>query len=282
MPRDPEALRRHMHGMWASVASAWGTYADYADTRGTAVTQRMLALTEPRGGERVLELACGAGGVGLAAARLVGPSGLVVLSDVAAEMTAIAAARSQATGLTNVSTAVRDIERIDEPDESYDVVLCREGLMFAFDPALAAAEMRRVLRPGGRLAIAVWGPRPSNPWLGLVFDAVAAQLGTPMPPPGLPGPFGLDDPNRLGDVLRAGGLVAVEVSELPTPLRDDSFESWWTRTSALAGPLAQRLAGMPEEAKKALRARLEEAVRPYRTVDGLEFPGLNLIGTAKR
>src|SRR5215216_3849271 len=90
--------RRQLHGMWASVAPAWGEHAEYADTRGAAVTDRLLELAAPRPGERALELACGPGGVGIAAARLVGPTGEVVLSDVAAEMTAIAAARRAGRG----------------------------------------------------------------------------------------------------------------------------------------------------------------------------------------
>ena len=196
----------------------------------------------------MLELACGAGGAGLAAAECVAPGGEVVLSDVVAEMTSIAAARAESLGLTNVTTCVLDLEQIDQPDLSYDVVLCREGLMFALDPARAAREIRRVLRPGGRVALAVWGPRERNPWLGVVFDAVSAQLGTPVPPPGVPGPFSLDDASELATLLRGAGLANVVVSELSTPLRASSFDEWWTRTSSLAGPLAGMLAALPEEA----------------------------------
>jgi hypothetical protein len=82
----------------------------------------------------------------------------------------------------------------------------------------------------------------------VVFDAVGAQLGTPVPPPGLPGPFALDDPDRLGGLLTGAGLIEVVVSELPTPLRDSSVEVSWTRTAALAGPLAKRLALLPTDA----------------------------------
>jgi ubiquinone/menaquinone biosynthesis C-methylase UbiE len=101
--------------------------------------------------------------LGLAAAARVAPEGEVVLSDVAAEMTAIAATRAEELGLENVSTRVLDLERIDEPDGSYDVVLCREGLMLVPDPGRAAGEIRRVMRLGGRFALAVWGPRERNP-----------------------------------------------------------------------------------------------------------------------
>src|ERR687892_237584 len=109
-------LRAQLHGMWAAVAPAWAEHAAYADARGTGVAERMLELTAPAPGERVLELACGPGGLGLAAAARVGPGGAVVLSDVAAEMTAIAAARAGALGARNVSTRVLDIEGIEEPD----------------------------------------------------------------------------------------------------------------------------------------------------------------------
>jgi SAM-dependent methyltransferase len=275
-------LRRQLHGMWAAVAPSWGEHADYADTRGAAITAAMLERSAPRPGERVLELACGAGGVGIAAARLVGPAGEVVVSDVAAEMTAIAGARAAALGLGNVRTLTLDLDDLDQPDRAYDVVLCREGLMFALDPAHALAEIRRVLRPGGRVALAVWGPRDRNPWLSVVFDAVGAQLGAPVPPPGIPGPFALDDPDRLARLLAGAGLADVAVTEVPTPLRDASFDAWLTRTTSLAGPLARRLAALPGEARTELRARLREAVRPYETPAGLEFPGVSLLAAGRR
>jgi ubiquinone/menaquinone biosynthesis C-methylase UbiE len=279
---DGGELRAQLHGMWASVAGGWAEHADYVDARGAHVVDRMLELSMPQPGERVLELACGPGGLGLAAAERVAPDGEAVLSDVAAEMTAIAAARAAARGLSNVTTRELDLEHIEEPDGSYDVVLCREGLMFAPDPARAAREIRRVLRPGGRMALAVWGPRERNPWLGIVLDAVSAQLGAPVPPPGIPGPFSLEDAERLTGLLAGADLADVLVGELPVPLRADSFEEWWTRTSALAGPLAKLLASLPEDATQAIRDRAHEAVRAYETPTGLEIPGVTLIASARR
>jgi ubiquinone/menaquinone biosynthesis C-methylase UbiE len=277
-----EALRTHVHAMWAAVADRWAEYADEVDARVDALTEKMLERTAPRLGDRVLELACGPGGAGLAAAERVGAHGTVVLSDVVPQMALIAAARAAERGLVNVRTATLDLEQIDQPDAAYDIVLCREGLMFAVEPDRAAREIHRVLRPEGRLAISVWGPRSENPWLGLVLDEVSGQTGSPVPPPGVPGPFALDDPSRLRDLLVAAGLADVVVDEVPAPLRSPSFEAWWLRTTNIAGPLATILDRLPEEAKAAIATRLRAAVDPYTTPGGLELPGLTLLASARR
>ena len=274
-------LRAHLHGMWAAVAPGWDEHADYVDARSARLTKRMIELADLRPGDRALELACGPGGLGIAAAECVAPGGDVVLSDVVPEMTEAAARRAAALRLNNVSARNRDLEQIEEPDQSFDVVLCREGLMFAADPARAAREIHRVLRPGGRVAIAVWGPRAENPWLGLVLDAVGEQLGTPVPPPGIPGPFSLQDADELAKLLSDAGFAEVTIGEEAVSLRAGSFEEWWTRTRALAGPLAKILESLPGDAVEAIRTRLREATASYETPDGIELPGLTLVATGR-
>jgi SAM-dependent methyltransferase len=273
--------RAHAHGMWGAVSSGWDEHAEYADARAAELTARLLRVAAPAPGDRVLELACGPGGAGLTAAHLLGPASEVVLSDVDAGMVAIARRRADAAGLPQVRTRILDLEDIAEPAGSFDVVLCREGLMFAVDPAGAARELRRVLRPGGRAAVSVWGTRERNPWLGLVLDAVAAQVGRPMPPPGMPGPFALGDAGALATLLRDAGLADVEVTEVDVPLHAASFDEWWQRTSSLAGPLSAVLASMPSPGRDALRARLRTATSAYATADGIDLPGVALAASGR-
>jgi SAM-dependent methyltransferase len=239
-----------------------------------------LERTAPRAGEHVLELACGPGGAGLAAATRVGPDGEVVLSDVVVEMTEIAAARAAARDLGCVRTAVLDLEAIDMPDGAFDVVLCREGLMFAVQPERAAHEIRRVLRANGRTAISVWAERAANPWLDIVLDAVSEQIGAPVPPPGVPGPFSLGDRTRLEALLSGAGFADVVVETIPTPLHADSFDAWWERTLGVAGPLASILRAMSDTSKHELRDRVRDGVGPYIKATGLELPGLVLLASA--
>jgi ubiquinone/menaquinone biosynthesis C-methylase UbiE len=272
--------------MWASVADRWDEHADDVEVRARPLTEAILAAADVRGGERVLELACGPGGAGLAVATklaALGGAGEVVLTDVVPEMTAIAARRVATSGLTNVSTAIRDLEAIDEPDASFDVVVCREGLMFAVEPESAAAEMRRVLRPGGRAVVSVWGERARNPWLGLVLDAVSDEVGMPIPPPGIPGPFALGADDRLGEVLAAGGFGSVDVTEVELPLVASGFGQWWQRTTAVAGPVAGIIAGLPEERRSRLEAAVRTAVEAHTAADGsLCLPGVVLLARAVR
>jgi enediyne biosynthesis protein CalE5 len=278
---DEDEARTRVHTMWAGVADGWAADADFVDRRGTELTARMLDASAIGRGDRVLELACGPGGAGLAAARRVGDSGEVVVSDVVPAMVDIAAARASAQGVANVRARTLDLEAIDEPDASFDAVLCREGLMFAVNPAQAANEMCRVLKPGGRAAIAVWGPHERNPWLGLVFDAVAEVLEVVVPPPGMPGPFALSDAARLPGLLAGAGFEDVAISAVSVPLMTPSFEAWWGRTLVVAGPVAMLLAGLDQAKRTEMEQWLRVATERYRTDAGLELPGLALLASGR-
>lgn len=282
-PRDAELPGRDtaIRDMWGGAAPGWEEHAAYVDARGARVTEAMLEQSAPQPGDRVLELACGPGGVGLAAAERVGPAGVVVLSDLVPEMTRIAASRAQAMGATNVIIRELDLQQIDDPDASYDIILCREALMLVPDPARAAAEIRRVLRPGGRTAVAVWGPRSRNPWLGALFDAVTATTGMPVPPPGIPGPFSLEDDTILRQLLLDAGLEEVAIAEVDETLDVRSLDEWWAIVPALAGPMASLIASLPPDMVAAIRAHGEDALRPYEAASGFHVPGVSIVASGR-
>jgi SAM-dependent methyltransferase len=174
-----------------------------------------------------------------------------------------------------------DLERIDYPEAAFDKVLCREGLMLVPDPASAVRETRRILRADGRAVFAVWGPRDRNPWLGVLFDAVTAQTGLRVPPPGVPGPFSLEAPGALGELLAGAGFTGTAVREIPTPMKASSLDEWWSVVPSLAGPLARVLGSLPAQVSAAIRARVDSAMADFATSDGYELPGLSILGVGR-
>jgi SAM-dependent methyltransferase len=268
-----------MSEMWNGVAPGWEANAQFVDEQLALATEKLLDAAGIVEGNAVLDLAAGPGGAGLAAAERVGPSGTVVLSDVAAEMVAVAARRANAH--RQVSTAVFDQSEIAAEDGHFDAVISRHGLMFVEDAVGAVQEAARVLRPGGRYAAMTWGPRDLNPWLGLVLDAVGEQFGVPFPPPNVRGPFSLDDAVLLTSVLRDGGLLDVQVETIATPMRAASLEAWWERVPKLAGPLAIALAGMEPDVREAIaqRALSAGANASRREGEQIVFAGSVLVGS---
>ncbi len=267
-----------LHAIWSTAAPSWNEHADFVEDRGAVVSAAMLAVADLRLGDDVLELGCGPGGVGIDAARIVGAEGHVVLSDVVPEMTAIAEERTRRHGLRNVVVRELDMEHIDVADASFDKVLCREALMLVADPTAAAQQALRVLRPGGRAVFAVWGSSAANPWLSTLLDAVSAQLGAPIPPPGMPGPFALSGDGALARVLTAAGFANVDVREVATPLHVASIDEWWTVVPSLAGPVATIVNSLPDDVTSAMRADAESALRNYAGAGGFTIPGLSLVG----
>lgn len=268
--------------MWNSVAGAWERNAEFVDAQLAAATMTLLDATHIGPGAAVLDLATGPGGAGIAAAARVGETGRVVLADIAPAM--VEAAGRRAAEFPQITTRRCDQLAIDASDEAFDAVICRHGLMFVDDPADAVREARRVLRPGGRYGAITWDDRAANPWLGLVFDAVSEEFGVPFPPPGIAGPFSLDDPVALTAALSSGGLTDVSVTRVATPMRTASLDSWWDLVPQLAGPLANALAAMEDDVRESIRARALEhgSVAARENHDGIVLDGSVLVASGFR
>jgi SAM-dependent methyltransferase len=258
------------------VAGAWAEQAAdrEAGPPGEAADWMVRAAALAPGG-RVLELACGAGDVGLRAAEVVGPEGRVLCTDFAEPMVEVVRERAAAAGLAQVEARVLDAqEGID--DERFDAVLCRFGYMLMPDPGRALAASHRALVGGGRLALAVWGTAERNPWLSLVFDAVMSTLGAPPPEPGTPGPFALADEDGLRGMIERAGFREVTVEVLSGERRFESTAEWWEGTRDSAGPVAAILRHLDERQVAQIGERALAAGEPY----GGRFPAQIVAASA--
>ena len=216
---DPEALRAELRDRWERAASGWGRRAPRMREFGMPVSRWMIDHAGLQPGQRVLELAAGPGETGLLAAELIRPGGVLISSDAAENMLDVARARARELGIENVEFKRLELEWIDLPTASVDVVMCRWGVMLIVDPEAALREARRVVVPGGRIVLAVWDQPELNPWV-TVTDRVLVERGlTPPPDPDAPGMFALAAPGLLHEMLETAGFleVVVESVELSRP-----------------------------------------------------------------
>jgi SAM-dependent methyltransferase len=281
---DANAYRQASLEGWEEAASGWVRQQQLLLELGAPVSHWMLDAANPQPGERVLELAAGLGETGMLAAELVAPLGGVIVSDQAEAMLDGARKRSIALGLSNVEFQVLNAEWIDLPLASVDVVLCRWGYMLMADPAAALGETRRVLRPGGRLALAVWDSLERNPWALEPAQELIARGLTPAPDPAAerpPGPFALGDRGRVQELLENAGFAEIHVDSVELTRRHSDFDDLWDATLDLSRNFHDAVLSCPQPEIERIKASLAERFAPYTDADGtLTVPGCTLLASA--
>src|SRR5215211_274150 len=161
---DPDAYRQESLENWGHVAAGWEERREWMMGNTAPVNSRLVERLDPQPGQTILEVGAGTGDLGLEVAERLAHGGRVISTDFAPEMVEVARRQSKARNLTNVEHRVLDAEAMDLADDAVDGVVCRWAYMLMADPATALKETRRVLRPGGRLAFAVWRTAERNPW----------------------------------------------------------------------------------------------------------------------
>ncbi len=278
-----EKLRLQNYEVWENIAPSWERRRAFVERAGAPVRDWMVRELAPRPGDTVLELAAGVGETGFEAARIVGAGGRLISSDFSPAMLDAARRRGGELGVDNVDYRVIDAERIELESGSVDGVLCRYAYMLMADPAAALAEAHRVLRPGGRLALAVFGAPQRNPFFALVAMKLAQRGHLPPPDPEGPGLFGMASPERTTRLLEAAGFDEVRVEELPAPrFGFADVDEYLTTVADTAGPLALALRGLPDDERAQIKSELEEAFAPFATDGGYELPGLTLAVVATK
>lgn len=265
-----------------AIAPTWERRRADIEGVATPVREWMLRELRPREGDTLLELAAGVGDTGFEAARIVGESGRLITSDFSPSMLDAARRRGAELGLANVDYRIVDAEQIELADGSVDGVLCRFGYMLMHDPAAALAETRRILRPGGRLTLAVWGAPERNPFFAIIGFSLVQRGHIPPPaPPPAPGVFSLANAERLEGLLRGAGFAEVRIEEVPGRFVVPDVNEYLSLIADTAGPVALALRGLTAPDRAPVENDVEDSLRHFAAGDGYEVPCVALCAVAE-
>ncbi len=273
--------RDELIARWDSMAAGWKATRAAFQAGMEPVSQWLVEAIHPQPGHSVLELAAGLGDTGLLAAQLVAPGGKVLITDGSESMLAAAREHAEEVGATNVELRTMQAEWIDLPTASMDGVICRFGYMLLLDPEAALRETRRVLKPGGRAALAVWDDLQRNPWSKVLRDALVARELVPAAVPDGPGPFALGSEEAVAELLATAGFEDVEVSALDLAMRAASLDAWWEHVMQTSISTAEVVRGLAPAEHYQLRDLVDAGYSPYVRDDGtLEAPARALVAAA--
>jgi len=274
------SYRQENRRRWATTAAGWERHADPFRRDTMPVASWMIDAIAPRPGDTLLELAAGIGDTGFLAAELIAPGGTLITSDLVPEMLTAAQRRAETLGIRNVRFRQIDAEAIDQPAASIDGVLSRWGYMLMPDGEAALRDTRRVLKPGGRVALAAWADPDDNPWTVLPVNELVARGKVEPAPPG-PGQFAWAEEGVIADTLDAAGFVEYEVHELDFTFRYPSARAWWDASRDMS--LRVREADLDPGEEDDVVAALTEQVARWTADDGaLALPARTWVaaGTA--
>jgi ubiquinone/menaquinone biosynthesis C-methylase UbiE len=255
-------FRRRVLDNWTSqeTVAAWKRWHDKIALQQRATSDALIAAAEIAAGQRVLDLACGSGEPALSIARVVGDRGSVVGTDVSAGMVDVADEFARRQKLHNVSFTVADAEALPFDDESFDAVTSRMGVMFFIDLRKAFGEIRRVVRPGGRVAFAAWGRLMDSTMFSACLEPFTRRTDPPEPPAGAPHPQRFATPGSLSSQLRDAGFkeVAEETLVVTAPWFGPPEEQWRSFCDLASPPYVD---DMPEPDKSRATAEALDNLR---------------------
>jgi len=270
---DPERYKATTTDQWQAAAAAWYAWGPVIDTWLGEATEVMLDLAGVASGSKVLDVAAGAGGQSIAAARRVGRQGRVLATDISSHLLDYADHAARMAGLSDiVATRVMDGENLEVDPGHFDAVISRVGLIYFPDRERALVGMRRALRPGGRIAAVTYSTPEANTFFSLPVSVIRAAAQLPPPSAGQPGPFTLGTAEVLTDVLERVGFTDVDVRRVPSPLELPSAVDCALFEREAFGALHQMMTGLDLRAREKTWTRISEELSAFEGREGFVGP----------
>lgn len=252
METQLEQIREQQKETWNKFSPGWRKWdaftMDWLKPMGEEII-RSLKLKET---DTVLDVAAGTGEPGLTIATIV-KKGKVIITDLAEGMLEVARDNASKKGITNYETIACDVSELPFETETFDAISCRFGFMFFPDMLMAAKEMARVLKPGGRIAAAVWSVPEKNVWITATMGTINKNMQLPAPPPGAPGMFRCGNPGFLADLFKQAGLKNVSEKEITGKLNAGSKERYWSFINEVAAPVVAAMSKADDTMKEKIK-----------------------------
>ena len=267
---------------WRESAKHWAKHSATIRTMFAPLTQALIEHAGIHEGQSVLDVAGGPGEPSLTIAGVVGPTGSVTCTDAVPEMVETAQSEARRRGVENIQFQVCSADSLPFPNESFDAVVSRLGVMFFPDSVAAMREMLRVTKPGGSLAFAVWHKSDLNPFCYLVSRVMDQHVEQPATDPDAPGAFRFAEPGKLASVMTRAGVVDVVERvikfDIAAPISPLEF---WAMRSQTSDTLRIKLSKLPPEEQAEVSREVEQAVREFFPDNQMKFPAQMIVVSGK-
>lgn len=259
MEAQLEQIREQQKATWNKFSPGWKKWDEFTMNWLRPMGEEIIHSLKLKDTDTVLDVAAGTGEPGLTIAGIV-KKGKVTITDLAEGMLEVARENAAKKGITNYETVACDISELPFDNETFDAVSCRFGFMFFPDMLMAVKEMVRVLKPGGRIAAAVWGVPGKNVWVTAIMSTINKNMELPAPPPGAPGMFRCGNPGFLADLFKQAGLKNISEKEINGKLNCGSNENYWLFMNEVAAPVVAALSKADDAMKEKIKKEVFDLI----------------------
>ena len=271
-----QQISEQQKALWNKSSPGWKKWSDMNMDFLKPFGDEIIRHLDLKDADVVLDVAAGTGEPGLTIATML-KSGKVIITDLADEMLVIAYENAARAGIKNVEFSACDVSELPFEDDSFDAISCRLGFMFFPDMLLAAREMVRVLKPGGKIATSVWGTPDKNFWFAGTMDVIKKHMDIPLPAPESPGIFRCAKEGMMAELFAQAGLKNIEQAEISGKLNVRTTETYWNFMTEVVGPVVSALGQVDSESKERIRAELCQVVQHKYPSGNLMMEGSALI-----
>jgi ubiquinone/menaquinone biosynthesis C-methylase UbiE len=279
---DPVKYKNTTRDQWQAAAEAWYRWSPTLNQWLGKATERMLDMAGITTGQRVLDIAAGAGEQSITAAKKVGPSGVVLATDISSTILTFAQQMARQAGVNNIQTSVMDGENLTLEEETFDAVISRVGLIYFPDQHRALSEMLRVLKPGGKVAAIVYSTSDKNQFFSIPVSVIRKRANLPPPLPGQPGPFSLGAEGVLEKTFAQAGFVNVKAERIDSPLRLPTAKECVRFEKESFGALHQMMSALSDQEKASVWEDIEAELTKFEGENGFVGPCEMVVGVGEK